>query len=402
MIFRPYEIYISIRFLKKGRFQTLLLLGGIAIGVAVQFFLNSLIGGLQISLIERTIGASPHIIILPREVSLTPIILEPGKPSDYKKAPLVSDKEILQWENYVQWLKTQPEVKAVCPVASGQGFIQINGVTLAVSIKGLEPEQGALIYRFDKNIRSGKAILSGESIVIGLVLKEKFRLDIGDRLFIKNDRGTGEHFTISGIVDLGSTLANYVVFMPLERARSFLGLTGINIIEIQVFDVFKAGKIAFKWQKEFSRVKIESWQERNRELLTALRSQSNSSNLIQFFVLFAISLGIASVLGISAVQKSRQLGILKAIGVDNSGAAKIFIIQGLVLGILGSLIGVAIGYGLSIFFIKIFGPGTFELQLRVLNFVLPAVLAIIVSILASLYPAQKAKRLTPIEVIRYG
>lgn len=402
MIFRPYEVYIAFRFLIKGKFQTLLLFAGIALGVAVQFFLNSLIGGLQLSLIERTVGTSPHIIILPREATPTQILGEPGQIFDFKKAPLISDKEILQWEQYIEWLNRQPGLKAICPVASGQGFIERNGTSLAVSIKGLDPAQGAIIYKFDKNLLSGQILLSGESVVIGAVLANKLQLEPGDRLFIRNERGSGSFFTVSGIVDLGSAAANSIVFMSLERGRSFLSLIGINLIEVQIQDVFQAEKLAASWREEFSRIKIESWQERNRELLTALRSQSSSSNLIQFFVLFAISLGIASVLGISAIQKSRQLGILKAIGVDNRGAARIFLIQGLTLGVFGSIAGIIIGYALSIFFINVLGTGTFNLQLEAQNFILPAILAIVISALASLSPARKAARLTPIEVIRYG
>ncbi len=402
MIFRPYEVYIAIRFLIKGKFQTLLLFAGIALGVAIQFFLNSLIGGLQLSLIERTVGTSPHIIILPPEEMPTPIIAEPGQIFDFKKAPVIFDKEILLWEQYVEWLKKQPNLKAVCPVATGQGFIERNGTDLAVSIKGLDQEQGAIIYKFDKNLVTGEISLSGEAVLIGSVLADKLQLGPGDRVFIRNNRGSGNFFTVSGIIDLGSALANSIVFMSLERGRSFLSLTGINMIEIQIQDVFQAEKLASSWREEFTRVKVESWQERNRELLTALRSQSSSSNLIQFFVLFAISLGIASVLGISAIQKSKQLGILKAIGVDNRGAARIFLIQGLALGLGGSLTGIIIGYALSIFFINVFGTGTFNLQLEASNFILPAILAIVISALASLSPARKAARLSPIEVIRYG
>jgi lipoprotein-releasing system permease protein len=192
------------------------------------------------------------------------------------------------------------------------------------------------------------------------------------------------------------------VFLSLDRARSFLGLNGVSAIEVKVADVFAAERMAAELRREFTRVKIESWQARNRELLTALRSQSGSSGVIQFFVLFSISLGIASVLAIAAVQKSRQLGILKAMGVDNRGAAHIFVVQGLTLGVGGSLVGVGLGYLIGVLFLRFFGTGAFGLRIDAFNLLTPALLAAAGSTLASLIPARRAARLSPIEVIRNG
>lgn len=402
MIARPYEAHIAFRFLLKGRGQTVLLLAGIAVGVAVQFFLSSLIGGLQISLIERTVGSAPHIFILPSDSIPTSVLAGDGATVDSRRVLYTENREILAWRSYLDFALGLPEVTAACPVAGGQGLIERGGASDTVAVKGIEPIAGARIYNFDRNLRSGRPELLGDGAIVGRSVADKFRLGLGDPLFVRNSRGTGGFFTVTGIVDLGAEQANAVVFLSLDRARSFLGLNGVSSIEIKVRDVFAADALASRLRAEFSRVKIESWQARNQELLTALRSQSGSSNIIQFFVLFAISLGIASVLGIAAVQKSRQLGILKAMGVDNRGAAHIFLIQGLTLGLLGSLLGIGLGYILGLLFIRYFGPGTFGLQLEVFNLVTPAVLAVLGSAAASLIPARRAARLSPIEVIRNG
>ncbi|MBP1770658.1 MAG: ABC-type transport system, involved in lipoprotein release, permease component, partial [Candidatus Aminicenantes bacterium] len=177
---------------------------------------------------------------------------------------------------------------------------------------------------------------------------------------------------------------------------------GVSAIEVKVDDPFEAESLAAGFHREFSRVKFESWQSRNRELLTALRSQSSSSGIIQFFVLFAISLGIASVLGLAAVQKSRQIGILKAMGVDDRGAARIFLIQGLALGVGGAIVGIGLGYVIGQAYLKFVGSGGFGLKLEAFNFIVPAVLAVIGAAVASVIPARKASRLSPIEVIRNG
>ncbi len=402
MIVRPYETYIAFRFLLKGRGQTVLLLGGIAVGVAVQFFLSSLIGGLQLSLIESTVGSAPHVFVLPQDSVPASVLAEDGATVDSRRVPYSETPEILSWKVYVDHLKGRPEVTAASPVAGGQGFIERGGASESVALKGVLAEDGALVYNFERNLVAGRVGLGGDAAVVGRTVAGKLRLELGDRFFVRNSKGAGDFFTVTGIVDMGSDQADAQVFLSLDRARSFLGLSGVTAIEAKVRDPFAAEALAASLRREFSRVKFESWQERNRELLTALRSQSGSSGVIQFFVLFAISLGIASVLGIAAVQKSRQLGILKAMGVDNRGAARIFLIQGLTLGVAGSVLGMGLGYVIGIAFLRFFGTGAFGLKLDAFNLVAPAVLAVAGSAAASLIPARRASRLSPIEVIRNG
>ncbi len=402
MVFRPCEPYIAFRWLIKGRGQTVLLFSGIAIGVAIQFFLSSLIGGLQLSLIERTVGSAPHVYILPSDSIPTSFLSDSGQAVDFRKVPSIEGLEIISWTQYLDYLKRIPEVRTASPVAGGQAIIERGSISVSVTVKGILPEEGAKIYNFQRNLKAGNIKLVGDSSIIGLSVAEKLQLSVNDRFFIRNSKGTGDFFTVAGIIDLGSVQANTLVFLSLDRARSFLSLNGVTAIEVKIQDVFKSEEMAKMLRKEFSRVKFESWQARNQELLTALRSQSGSSGIIQFFVIFSISLGIASVLGIAAVQKSRQLGILKAMGVDNRGAARIFLIQGLSLGLGGSVLGIGLGYAMGAVFLKVFGTGTFGLQLRVFNLITPAVLAVLGSALASLLPARRASKLSPIEVIRHG
>jgi len=399
---RPYEFMIARRFLIKGKIQTLVILIGIAFGVSVQFFLLALIGGLQDDLIERTVGASPHIIVLPADV--TPVqTWKPEKEIKETRQPAILEKqEILSWQNYFYYLKNHPGITVVSPVVEGQGFISKGDASYSIIIKGIDQAAGTIIYNLAKNLISGRLELTGNSILLGRTMADKLQLTIGNRIFIQNQKGQGDLFVIAGIFDLGSVAANSIVFTNLERARSFFGLNGISAIEAKVQKIFEAEKIAASIGQEFSRIKIESWQSRNRELLTALRSQSMSSNIIQLLVVISISLGIAAVLGISAIQKSRQLGILKAMGVDNRGAALIFLLQGLMLGFFGSLLGILIGYGMSYAFIQTRGGVTFDLKITLFNLISPVIIAILASALASLIPARRASRLSPIEVIRYG
>ncbi len=395
-----YEWMIALRFLVKGKGQTLLIVLGIAVGVAVQFFLSSLIGGLQINLIDNTVGSAPHITILPADRAAKPAA-SAGSASDSGRALHEEWTEIQSWQLYVNDLKQDPRVRRAAPVANGSGFIERGDSVVPVLVKGLTAPDGLDIYRIKEKTVAGLPELSSDSALLGRRIAERLTLAVGDKFFMRNDRGDQVFLRVGGIFDLGAAAGNELVVVAMDRVRSFFAMAGVSAIEVQVKDVFSAETIAREYGRQYGRVKLESWQEKNRELLTALSSQSSSSVTIQFFVIISISLGIASVLGIAAVQKQRQLGILKAIGTTNRSASRIFVIQGFLLGGVGSILGLAFGLLLAFGFVS--GANTaFGLEITAGTLVTPVVLALLASVIASTIPARKAAKLSPIEVIRNG
>jgi lipoprotein-releasing system permease protein len=181
----------------------------------------------------------------------------------------------------------------------------------------------------------------------------------------------------------------------------------VTAIEMQVKDVFTADEIAAAISDDISaEIKVENWKDQNAALLSGLNGQSVSSLMIQVFVLVSVLLGIASVLAITVVQKSRQIGILKAMGIQDKAASRIFLLQGLMLGVAGAIVGVALGLGLAYAFTKFAlnpdGTPVVSLFIDPKFITLSAVIAIVVSALAAMIPARKSSRLNPIEVIRNG
>jgi lipoprotein-releasing system permease protein len=395
-----YEWMIALRFLMKGKGQTLLIVLGIAIGVAVQFFLAALIGGLQISLIDRTVGAAPHITIFPADRIAKPVSNSSAK-SDNSKVLYEERTEIYSWQQYVNDLKRDPRVLYAAPVANGSGFIERGTSIVPVVVKGLTAPDGFDIYKIRKKIIAGIPELSSDSALLGKGIADRMTLVVGDKFFLRNNKGDQVFLRVGGIFDLGAAAGNELVVTSMDMVRSFFAIEGVSVIEAQVKNVFAAEKIAREYARQYERVKVESWQEKNRELLTALSSQSSSSTTIQFFVIISISLGIASVLAIAAVQKQRQLGILKAMGTTNRSASKIFVIQGFLLGSVGSVLGVVIGLLMAYGFIT--GTGVnYGLEINLRTLLTPIILAILASIVASTIPARRAAKLSPIEVIRNG
>lgn len=176
---------------------------------------------------------------------------------------------------------------------------------------------------------------------------------------------------------------------------------------MQVKDVFKADIIAEELASSLpDNLKTDNWKAQNAELLSGLNGQSVSSIMIQVFVLVAVVLGIASVLAITVVQKSKQIGILKAMGIKDKTASLIFLFEGLLLGAMGAILGVALGLSLSFMFTKFAlnpdGKPVVDLYIDYNFIALSALIALASAALAALIPARHSSKLNPIEVIKNG
>ncbi|MDD3713974.1 MAG: ABC transporter permease [Atribacterota bacterium] len=403
-----FESMIAWRFLKESRLQTILILLGIIIGVSVQIFLSSLISGLQRNLIEQTVGDSPHILLKAQENS-PQSILQKGNQS--LVIPIITaakkDAYILSYQPLLKKLDTFPNLKIVSSLVEGSGFITKAEVSRPVVVKGIFLDRADGIYKIIQRVNNGKAVLGGTGVLIGRGLAEDLKIETGSIIEIRTSEGNSGAFAVNGIFDFENAAINSSwIFMDIFRSQALFDLNGaISRIEMQIDQVFQSENIAQKIKKDNPDFLIETWQSNNRQLLSALQSQSASSYMIQFFVLLAVTLGIASVLAIAAVQKSREIGILKAMGTRTNSASRIFLIQGAVLGLSGSILGSLVGVGL----IKMFqiasqsgGALSFSIQVEFRTAISLIVISTIASIGAALFPARKAASLVPIEVIRNG
>lgn len=403
-----FESMIAWRFLKESRSQTILILLGIIIGVSVQIFLSSLISGLQQNLIEQTVGDSPHIMLRAQENS-PQSILQKGNQS--LVIPVIAaakkDAYILSYQPILKKLDTYSDLKVVSPLVDGSGFITKAEVSRPIVVKGVFLERADSIYKIIQRINTGKAVLGGTGVLIGRSLAEDLKIETGSIIEIRTSGGNSGTFAVNGIFDFENNAINSSwIFMDIYRSQALFELNGaISRIEMQIEQVFQSEIISQKIKNDFPDFLIETWQTNNRQLLSALQSQSASSYMIQFFVLLAVTLGIASVLAIAAVQKSREIGILKAMGTRTSSASRIFLIQGAVLGLTGSILGSLVGVGL----IKLFqiasqsgGALSFSIRVEFQTTLTLIIISTIASIGAALFPARKAASLVPIEVIRNG
>ncbi|HEU4698640.1 MAG TPA: FtsX-like permease family protein [Gemmatimonadales bacterium] len=417
----PFELLVALRYLREGRTQTTLILTGIGVGVGVIIFLSALITGLQRSLVARTLGTQAHVVVRPREEM--PRVLAPPDPGAARvtqvERPAQRIRSIVQWQRAQAEIARLPGVVATAPTIAGPAIAVRGDGASAVTVRGIDPASYGRIVDLGAFLRAGRLELDGFHAVIGAELARYLGLSVGDRFRLRvsgsaaADTGTGEPaggdgvYTVSGILDLGNRDLNQRwVFVALRASQSLFGLEGgVSTIEVTVAGIYDAERLAGAITRRTGLV-ADSWMRTNEQLLTALRSQSASSRTIQTFVGLAVALGIASVLAVSVVQKAREIGILRATGTSRRQVLRIFLLQGAILGLLGSAVGIALGAALGLLFARLArnpdGSATFPVALGAVLYLRSAALAVGVGVAAALLPARRAAGVEPARIIRAG
>jgi len=395
------ESTIAMRFLRQGRAQTLLILVGIAVGVAVIIFVTALIAGLQDNLIDRTLGTQAHVRVeAPREVNLiagapagvVQLVFEDPRPQALRP--------IDNWLQVRDVLDRLPGVAAVSPLVSGPAFGRRGDAVQSVALVGVDLERYLRVIPLDENMVEGRLEVGSGNAVIGRQLAEDLGLRLGGKLRLDAGDGREAIVNVAGIFELGvRELDARYVYLDLKQAQSLLALPGgVTGIDMTVEDLFGADRIAAR-VRGLTGLKAESWMESNAQLMNALSSQSISTRMISFFVAISVALGIASVLAVSVAQRTREIGILRAMGTRRGQMLLVFLVQGAVLGLAGSALGALAGWGLVAMF-NTFGPGLFFIPVP--RALVPAAMALatLAGIGAALTPAWRASRLDPVEAIR--
>lgn len=379
---------IAVRFLKSSKGQTALIALGIAVGVSVQIFIGSLIQGLQKSLINKTIGNSSQITI----------------------SSNTDDRFIKDYSEIINKIKTSDNRIINISVASDvPALVNEDEKNYSVLVRGMNIEDSDKIYNIKKRIYEGREPKSELETIIGKELQQELGAKIRDKLQIITNSGEINELTITGFYNLNVASINKSwMITTLETSQRIFSLDNrITGIEMQVNEVFKADEIASKLIPTLdNNFKVDNWKAQNAELLSGLNGQSISSIMIQVFVLISVSLAIASILAITVIQKSKQIGILKAMGIKDRSASLIFLFQGLLLGVMGAILGVLLGLLLGVVFTKFAlnpdGTPVVDLYIDYGFISLSAIIALISATVASLIPAKRSSKLNPIEVIRNG
>jgi ABC-type transport system, involved in lipoprotein release, permease component len=398
-----FEITTAIRFLREGRFQSLLIIGGVMAGVAVVVYISALILGLQANTIQRTLGAQAHIVIKPEEetVQRTPgdrITLVTIQPKAQRL------RSIDNWPAYLPALEADPQVIAVSPMASGAAIALRGEASRAIILFGIELERYERLVALSEKLVRGAFRLNAGEVIMGAELARDLGLEVGDRLRVQTATGS-DTYLIVAIVDLGSRdLNRRALYLPIRSAQNLLGIPGgVTNIDLRIRDIFAAEATAQRL-RSIGPVQIESWMATNSQLLNALQAQSASTIMVRVFVAIVVVLGIASVLVVSVVQKRKEIGILRAIGASRGQILRVFLLQGAIVGLLGSVLGSLLAFGLvkgfTTFVRASSGSPLFNIAIEPSLLLTTCLLATLGGTLAAIAPALRAARLDPAQAIR--
>ncbi|HEY0087645.1 MAG TPA: FtsX-like permease family protein [Candidatus Lokiarchaeia archaeon] len=386
---------IALRFFRRSKWQTVLIVIGISVGISVEIFVGILLQSLQSSLVNNNIGKSSQITI----------------ESD-------TDNPFIEgYDDIIDDLEKFDELEAVSAAADRPGTIQEGSKSINVLLRGFVIENADEIYHISERIYEGTEPDDDFEAIVGKELNDELDLNEGDSILIFGFVKFGnlsvpvnQTFKIFGFYDFEIETINSVwIITTIDSVQIMFNMNKTaTSIEMQVKRdlLFEADEIAKDIDKELNLedkgLKITNWIDENQNLLNGLQSQNLSSLFIQAFVLISVVIGISSVLAISVVQKQRQLGILKAMGINNRTSFLIFLFQGFLLGIFGAIGGISLGIFFLWGFTQASASDFIVIEYNPIFIAMSAAIIICSSTLAALSPALKSSRLNPIEVIRSG
>ena len=394
------------RYLWSGGVQTGLILSGVAVGVIVYAFIAALINGVQDQLIEDTLGNVSHVAVSspPQEPRLVQKTIDArpflAAPPGIERRPSIEN-----WRPLLEAIEQVPGVIAVSPQAVTAGFAQYVQRSEPVSIIGVLPPRVNAIIEIEENLIRGTSELRSDDVIIGTDLADDLNLEVGRSVTLTSDLGISRTLRVAGIYSTGvGEIDQRLALVDLRSAQQLLGIVGaVTQIELQIADVFRAKEKGAAIEG-LTRLETTNWITREETLFEALRAQGDTGTLIKTFAILLITIAVSSALLISALKRRPEIGIMRSMGVERSAIVVIFVLQGFLIGLAGSLLGAGLGW----VFISMLREATIGLDGEPALPVDPAqgeywiaiALATLASSFAAILPARSAAKVDPVEVIQ--
>ncbi len=409
-----FEFFIGSRYLRTRQKQafisliTILSIAGVTVGVMALIVVIAVMTGFESDLKSRILGVESHIVIMRHNAPF----------SDYR--------------NILEHVKNTDGVEAATPFINSQVILRSSLSVSGAVLRGIDPDSAdKVIKNFDKvslqNLKDTEqresTSISMPGIIIGKQLAKNLGVMQGDTVYLISPKGmispighipTMKRFKVVGLFESGMyEYDRSLAYIHIKNAQKILRMgDSVNGIEVRVNNIYNARNIADRIVKELGfQYWARDWMQMNQNLFAALKLEKTVMFIILALIVLVAAFNIASTLIMMVMEKTKDIAILKAMGATNKSIRKIFVFKGIVIGFIGTTLGVCLGFILCTVlkyyqFIEL--PGdvyyitTLPVKLELLDVVLIASAAMAISFLATLYPARQASKLDPVEAIRYG
>jgi lipoprotein-releasing system permease protein len=423
-----YEWMVGLRYLRAKRKEafisliTVISIVGVMIGVMTLNIVLAVMTGFEEDLRDRILGFNPHIMVV-------------------SYAGVIEDTE-----RAVAEVRAQPGVAAATPLIYGQAMLSTGQQVSGVVVRGVPPDMVDAAVDLRQHLTAGTIEgLGGDfqvtvegtgeqekdeaprtvtltGIILGGELAQQLGVGVGDPISLVSPLGTPspvgmvpkvKRYAVAGTFDSG--MFEYdasLIYMSLADAQRFFALgDGITGVEVRVDDIYAASDVARGIEKTLgSPYRARDWMEVNRNLFLAFRLEKVVYFIVLTLIVLVAAFNIVATLIMVVMEKRKDIAILKSMGASNPSIARIFMLKGLIVGVVGTVLGVIGGYlGCWVLaryqFIElpkdVFYVSTLPVRVYGENFATVAVVSVVICLLATIYPARQAAGLAPVEVIRY-
>jgi len=405
-----YELFLGLRYLKAKRKQrfisviTIISVLGVMVGVMALVVVLSVMNGFRSDLMSKILGVNSHVLVL----NLS------GTFNGYQQ---VAEK-----------VEKMDGVVAITPFVYTQVMLNNSGRVSGAVLRGVDPKSAARVVSFDKMIKEGSLSSLSEaengipSIIIGSELAKQIGASTGSLVTVISPEGkltplgrtpNTKRFKVTAIFDSG--MYEYdasMVYISLGEAQRFLALgDSVTGLELKVKEVYQSDIIARKIQKSLGYPYwTKDWKLMNRSLFSALKLEKLTMFVILTMIVLVGALNIISTLVMVVMEKTRDVAILRAMGASARSIMSIFMLQGILVGVIGTIAGLFSGLGLCHLLSRykfinlpsdVYYISKLPVQVSVSDVSIVAAAAVVISFLATLYPAWYASRLNPVESFRY-
>ncbi len=410
----PFELHIAVRYLLAKRKQafisviSLISILGVTVGVMALIIALALMTGLQGELRDRILGSNAHVYVW-------------------------NTKGIADYRAEAATLRQQPHVTGAAPAILGQGLVSASRETAPVQIKGIDPALEPEVTNLNGSLlrgsldalkagdRGGEGAAGLDGMLIGNDLAAKLGVDVGDSVSLLTPEGTlspmgliprSRRLRVAGIFSLGLyEFDSTYGFVSLDVAKRLFSKDKVDLIQLRVDDVYAAPQIAAAISQRLgSQYLTEDWSAMNKSLFSALTLEKMAISLTIGLIVMVAALNIVASLILLVMEKHRDIAILKTMGASARSVTFIFMAQGLIIGLVGTLVGAAAGYGASYVLdryklirvpVDVYQVSHVPFIVLPLDFAFVVVAAVLVCFVATIYPSRQAARLDPAQALRY-